>query len=147
MAGIFNASTGGWGNVWTDQDRNLDGDWTDRPDLVGDPLAVDRSTRDAMITHWFNPDAFQANPVGQPGSLGRNVIAQPNRWTLNFSILRDFPISEKYGRFQFRSEFFNIFNNVNLGGPCNALGCGADLGRLTNADSPRLVQFGLKYLW
>ena len=147
MAGIFNASTGAWGNVWTGQDRNLDGDGTDRPDLVGDPLAVDRSSRDAMITHWFNPDAFQANPVGQPGSLGRNVIAQPNTWTLNFSLLRDFPISEKYGRFQFRSEFFNIFNNVNLGGPCNSLGCDADLGRLTYAGSPRLVQFGLKYLW
>ncbi|MBZ5542331.1 MAG: TonB-dependent receptor [Acidobacteriia bacterium] len=146
LAGIFSASTGGWGNIWTNQDRNLDGDWTDRPNQVGDPLAVDRSSRAKMIEHWFNTAAFVANPIGQPGSLGRDVIAQPNSWTLNFSLLRDFPISEKYGRFQFRSEFFNIFNNVNLGCPVNDLQSG-EFGRLTCAGSPRLIQFGLKYLW
>jgi len=146
LAGIFSASTGGPFTVWTDMDNNLDGVWTDRPDQVGDPLAVSRSTRDEMIAHWFNKDAYVANPIGVPGNVGRNTLFGPNSWNLDFSLLREFPISEKYGRFQFRSEFFNIFNNVNLGCPSTSLQSDR-FGTLNCAGSPRLVQFGLKYLW
>jgi hypothetical protein len=146
MAGIFRASTGGPFNLWTDMDNNLDGFWSDRPDQVGDPLAVDRSSRDAMIEHWFNKDAFVENPIGQPGNVGRNSHYGPSSWEVDFSILRDFVISEKYGRFQFRSEFFNLFNNVNLGCPSTSLQSDR-FGTLNCANEPRLVQFGLKYIW
>jgi hypothetical protein len=127
-------------------DNNLDGYWTDRPDQVGDPLAVSRGTRDDMIAHWFNKDAFVENPIGEPGNVGRNTLFTPNSWNVDFSLLREFPISEKYGRFQFRSEFFNIFNNVNLDCPSTSLQS-ARFGGLNCAGSPRLIQFGLKYLW
>jgi hypothetical protein len=146
LAGIVKASTGGPFSVWTDMDNNLDGVWTDRPDQVGDPLAVSRSTRDDMIAHWFNKDAFVENPIGEPGNVGRNTLFSPNSWNVDFSLLRDFVISEKYGRFQFRSEFFNIFNNVNLGCPSTSLQSDR-FGTLNCAGSPRLIQFGLKYLW
>jgi hypothetical protein len=146
LAGIFKASTGGPFTVWTDMDNNLDGWGGDRPDQVGDPLAVSRGTRDDMIAHWFNKDAFVPNPIGKPGSTGRNTLFGPNSWNFDFSLLREFPISEKYGRFQFRSEFFNIFNNVNLGCPSTSLQSDR-FGGLNCAGSPRLIQFGLKYLW
>lgn len=127
-------------------DNNLDGFWTDRPDQVGNALAVDRSTRQNMLDHWFNKDAFVANPIGQAGNVGRNSLYGPNSWDFDFSLLREFPISEKYGRFQFRSEFFNFFNNVNLGCPNNSLQSDR-FGTLNCANEPRLIQFGLKYLW
>ncbi|MFB3923263.1 MAG: carboxypeptidase regulatory-like domain-containing protein [Terriglobia bacterium] len=146
MAGIFRASTGAPFTVWADMDNNLDGFWTDRPDQVGNPLAVDRSTRQAMLDHWFNKDAFVANPIGRSGNVGRNSLYGPNSWEVDFSILREFPISEKYGRFQFRSEFFNVFNNVNLGCPDTSLQSDR-FGTLNCANEPRLIQFGLKYLW
>jgi hypothetical protein len=146
VAGIFSTSTGGPFTVWSDADNNLDGFWTDRPNQVGDPLAVDRSSKDAMILHWFNPGAYVENRIGEPGNVGRNTLFEPGSWNVDFSLLREFPISEKYGRFQFRSEFFNLFNNVNLG--CVNTGLSSDrFGGLSCAGSPRLVQFGLKYLW
>jgi hypothetical protein len=36
---------------------------------------------------------------------------------------------------------------VNLGQPTTALNAGANFGRITTAGSPRIVQFGLKYLF
>ncbi len=146
MSGIFSTATGSPFSVWTDKDNNLDGVWTDRPNLVGNPLAVDRSTRDQMLAHWFNTAAFVENPIGQSGSLGRNTLFSPGSWNLDFSLLREVPISEKYGRVQFRSEFFNIFNNVKLGCPSTSLQSDR-FGTLNCAGSPRLIQFGLKYLW
>jgi hypothetical protein len=51
-------------------------------------------------------------------------------------------------RIHFRAEFFNAFNNVNY----NYDGYGLDtnfdspnFGRITNADTARQIQFGLKY--
>jgi hypothetical protein len=146
LAGIFSASTGGPFSVWTDMDNSLDGFWTDRPNQVGDPLAVDRSTKDAMIAHWFNKDAFVENPIGKPGAVGRNTLFGPSSWGFDFSLLREFPISEKYGRFQFRSEFFSVFNNVNLDCPNTSLQSDR-FGGLSCAGGQRLIQFGLKYLW
>jgi len=44
---------------------------------------------------------------------------------------------------QFRSEFFNLFNNVNFGQPGFTIGGG--YGQITSAGSPRILQFGLKF--
>jgi len=146
IAGIFIAGTGTPWNPWTGNDNDLDGDWPDRPNQVGSPYAVDRSTRALAREHWINTAAFVENPIGTSGNVGRNALYAPGTWNVDFSILRDFVISEKYGRFQFRSEFFNIANNPNLGCPRTNLQSG-NFGKLMCAGSPRLIQFGLKYLW
>jgi len=146
IAGIFIAGAGTPWNPWTGNDNNLDGDWPDRPNQVGSPYAVDRSTRALAREHWINTAAFVENPIGTSGNVGRNALYAPGTWNVDFSILRDFVISEKYGRFQFRSEFFNIANNPNLGCPRTNLQSG-NFGKLMCAGSPRLIQFGLKYLW
>jgi hypothetical protein len=146
LAGIFTAATGTPWNPWTGNDMNLDGDWPDRPNLVGSPYAVDRSTREKAIQHWINTAAFVENPLGTVGNVGRNALYGPGSWNVDFSVLKDFRISEKYGRFQFRSEFFNIANNANMGCPRTNLQSG-NFGKLMCAGSPRLIQFGLKYLW
>ena len=46
---------------------------------------------------------------------------------------------------QFRSEFFNVLNRVNLGNPNVTLGSG--MGRITSAGSARVLQFALKLLF
>jgi Carboxypeptidase regulatory-like domain len=143
---IFTAGTNTPFTVVTGINNKLDGDNTDRPNLVGNPLAVDRSNHAQMAQHWFNPAAFVPNPIGVPGDFGRNVLRLPNEWNDDFSVLRQFPISEKWGRFEFRAEFFNLFNTVNLRGPASTL-TAANFGALTSAANPRLIQFGLKYYW
>ena len=57
------------------------------------------------------------------------------------------PKGERWGKLQFRAEVFNVLNNVNLGQPITTLNAGANFGRITSAASPRIVQFGLKYLF
>ena len=146
VAGIFTAGTSQPFSLATGRNNKLDGISNDRPNLVGDPHAVDTGTRAAMVQHWFNPAAFVQNPIGSPGSVDRNTLFLPNVWNLDFSVLREFPISEKWGRFEFRGEFFNIFNNVNLAGPATTFTAG-NFGQLTTAGPPRLIQFGLKYYW
>ena len=45
---------------------------------------------------------------------------------------------------QFRSEFFNVFNNVNLGLPNSTLVSSA-FGRITTTTTPpRVIELGLK---
>ena len=51
---------------------------------------------------------------------------------------------------QFRAEFFNVFNRVNFGLPVTAVN-GGGFGSITsthaNAGDPRIIQFGLKFVF
>jgi hypothetical protein len=61
-------------------------------------------------------------------------------------VFKNIPIPLKEGmRLQFRSEFFNLFNAVNLGNPNASLSSGAQMGRITSTDSARVIQFALKF--
>ena len=57
---------------------------------------------------------------------------------MNFGVFKTFRINEQH-QFQFRSEFFNLFNRVNLGNP-NMVVSNASFGRITSASYPRVIQ-------
>ncbi|HEX2521053.1 MAG TPA: hypothetical protein VHP35_02945, partial [Terriglobia bacterium] len=63
----------------------------------------------------------------------------------DFSIIKDFVFREPY-RLQFRSEFFNAFNQVNFTTVTTAVNSGA-FGRIRAASDGRIIQFALKFLW
>jgi hypothetical protein len=129
---------------------------------------------------YFNPFAF-ARPVvlaNQPipssggaaiagaigtdiGSIGRNILRGPRQKNVDFSIIKRFRISE-VKNIEFRTEFFNLFNQVNLANPISDLNSvvasGGSLdargniinpgsfGRIiSTANNPRLIQFALKF--
>ena len=51
-------------------------------------------------------------------------------------------------RVQFRSEFFNAFNQVNFNNPdTTVVDLGDTFGRITSAQPGRVIQFALKILW
>jgi hypothetical protein len=60
----------------------------------------------------------------------------------DFSIIKNIPFTERY-RLQFRSEFFNVFNQVNFHNPVTRVTSGS-FGRITGANDGRVIQFGLK---
>ena len=64
----------------------------------------------------FNAAAFTAPASGQQGDFGRNVLRGFGTWQADFSLRREFQLSERIG-IQFRAEFFNIFNHPNFGNP------------------------------
>ena len=117
--------------------------------LVGSIALPGDRTRGQEIAEWFNPAAFAAAPVGSFGNAGRNTGVGPASANVDIGMFKSFtnPKGERWGRLQFRAEVFNVLINVNLGRPIATLNAGANFGRITTAASPRIVQFGLKYLF
>ena len=73
------------------------------------------------------------------------MLAGPSLVNMDFSLFKEFPVHEM-GKFQFRSEFFNLFNHPNFNNPDSGVGDGT-FGQLTSARSGRIAQFALKYLF
>jgi hypothetical protein len=117
-----------------------------RPNVVGDlSLSSDRSLS-AKIAQWFNPAAFAKPATGAFGNAGRDIITAPGAATANAGLFKSFPVPLREGmKIQFRSEFFNVLNRVNLGGPNTTMG--SSMGRITSAGSARVLQFALKLLF
>jgi hypothetical protein len=114
-----------------------------RPDLVGDP-----NVSDPTPLRFFNPQAFQAPPAGRFGTSGRNVIKGPGSQTIDVSLTRVFRMSD-FTRLQFRADAYNVLNHSNFVAPPSMqnFADSPDFGALFVARSPRIMQFGLKFLW
>jgi hypothetical protein len=61
---------------------------------------------------FFNPAAFTIPPSGRFGDAGRNTIEGPGNFSLNSSLSRSIPLSERR-RIEFRLEANNLTNHVN----------------------------------
>jgi hypothetical protein len=100
---------------------------------------------------WYNPAAF-SNPIpGTFGNCGRNNLLGPKQVNIDFSVLKDFRITEKHA-LQFRTEMFNAPNHVELGTPSASWGGSSNVappsnfGYITSTRaSMRQIQFALKY--
>ena len=143
LNGISTARSGNSFNVLSGTDTNLDGVATDRPNVVGDPNISGSRTRAQQIAQFFNTAAFAKVPAGVLyGNAGRNVLLGPNAVTWNAAAMKDFRILEGK-KLQFRTDFFNLLNQVNLGNP-NGTFSNGNFGKITSAAAPRMLQFGLK---
>jgi hypothetical protein len=88
--------------------------------------------------------AFPSPAPGTDGTLGRNTFRGPGIADTDFSLLKKIPLGSNEARyFQFRAEFFNLFNRTNLYPPNANLSSGT-FGLSTQAFDPRIIQFGLK---
>ena len=60
--------------------------------------------------------------VGTFGNVGRNSYYGPHYLDTDLSISKSIPIKESLN-LQFRADFFNVFNHVNLGQPNSCVDC------------------------
>jgi carboxypeptidase family protein len=127
-----------------------------RPILIGDlKTGVGHFDPVAGSVPFFTPVAamplngdvsgpFQRPLLGQFGS-GRNAFTGPRFFNSDFSLFKNFEITERVGA-QFRFEAFNVFNHVNLNNPNNCIDC-SGTGLITslapNAQM-RQLNFGMK---
>jgi outer membrane receptor protein involved in Fe transport len=122
-----------------------------RPSVVAGQtpiLSHDERSRE----RWFNTNAFFVTPLGRFGNAAREPIYLPGMDNVDFSAAKDFRIIEGHA-LQFRAEFFNLLNVVNLGAPGLAVTNPATFGVITTAaqgaagvpNEARVIQFGLKY--
>ena len=117
-----------------------------RPNLAGNPFPSEFKHSAGPGGLWFIPAAFQVAPRYQFGNLGRNAFHGPDFMNTDFGIFKNFPFNERI-RLQFRSEFFNMFNNTNFGNPGGSITT-PNFGKITGmASLQRQIQFGLKLVY
>ncbi len=109
-----------------------------RPDMVCPP---NLPSGEQTINRFFRTECFSA-PPNRFGNAGRSTVFGPGIHNWDMAVFKNFAISERM-RLQFRSEFFNAFNQVNWGIPGRDLGV-AGFGVINSAADPRIIQFGLK---
>jgi hypothetical protein len=153
---------------WQGQDVALDGTQNSQqhaelaPGATGSTITLSKPNRNAFVNDFFNAAAF-VNPnlvaPGTYGNSGRGILSGPGFANTDFSILRDFPFTERL-RLQFRAEMFDVFNQVNFNLPnsyantalvtsTGALANGGTFGQIqsTVSGTGRQIQFALKLLW
>jgi len=136
----------------------------DRPNQIAVPhLSTARQNRQDYFGQGVNnAAAFFSIPIhvaggtgpnqGVFGALGRNTFRGPALYDFDFALIKDTPFGRRKSGaervdLQFRSEFFNLFNIVNMGLPANILN-GSGFGEISKtANNSRQIQFSLKLIY
>lgn len=94
-------------------------------------------------SQWLNLSAFAVPAQYTFGNLGRNTLRADWTRSLDFSLFREFPISESK-RLEFRVDSFNLFNTPIFGIPDTNYN-DPTFGVINSANTPRQLQFALKF--
>ncbi|MBI2689051.1 MAG: carboxypeptidase regulatory-like domain-containing protein [Acidobacteria bacterium] len=117
-----------------------------RPNATGQPAVIaNKEMVDGGL--YFNPAAFVRAPQFTFGNASRNLSDVRIPGTKNWDLLIEKRISfTERMALDFRTELFNAFNNVVFAGPQTNV-TSADFGRirLSQANVPRQIQFGLRF--
>lgn len=111
-----------------------------RPTITG-KVPIEGSTGGVQ---WFTNDGnFTDTSLGTFGTCAAQLgwLRGPGYSDLDFSLQKNFQLTEIW-KLQFRTDFLNTFNAVNLNAP--GMGLGSTMGQITSAQSPRNIQFALK---
>jgi outer membrane receptor protein involved in Fe transport len=95
----------------------------------------DTSTGEPLVGQTIGP--WQRPGAGQIGDAGRNPLRSPGFFQADLSIAKEVPVTERVG-VSFRADFFNVFNQVNLGSPQTAVDASTG-GQITNL-APGAIQ-------
>ena len=138
----------------------------DRPDQIGAPALSTAGSSTRPRNDYFglgaNNASFFSIPVGVSGgtgpnsgrfgTLGRNSFRGPAYYDFDFALIKTTPIGRRESGLeradlQFRGEFFNLFNVVNMGLPANTIK-GTGFGMISKtAGTSRQIQFSLKVIY
>ncbi len=80
------------------------------------------------------------------GNLGRNIYRGPFQQNWDFSLIKNFRLSERQS-LRFTADFFNIWNHANFNSPAQAdVENPAAFGKIVQTvGTPRLIQFSLRW--
>ncbi|MGC1492510.1 MAG: hypothetical protein WA798_14160, partial [Candidatus Acidiferrum sp.] len=138
--------------------------------------ALTSGSMGTRINGYLNPAAFVTAPELYPiqcqndpnfcttgfGNLGRNTFRGPGQQNWDFSLIKNFKLTERQS-LRFTADFFNIWNHPNFGNPAftdvESYQCAAGTPNCVNGilttspfgtinstvGTPRLIQFSLRY--
>jgi hypothetical protein len=164
VAGIVNVQSGNPLTTFVRANRSrsrwspsiLPGLGFDRPSLASGFTHGSAVTGDP--DQYFNPDAFELQPTGTLGNLGRGTFDGPNLRAVNLQAMKRFPfdLRARESEIQFRFEIFNLLNRANFSTPSLLAFSGVrdteqtlpTFGRIrSTSTSARQIQLGLKFLF
>ncbi|HET7208807.1 MAG TPA: hypothetical protein VFI95_19675, partial [Terriglobales bacterium] len=93
--------------------------------------------------------AIDSTPAGCTrgfGDLRRNIYRGPHQQNWDFSLIKNFNITERQ-QLRFTADFFNIWNHANFASPAQTdIELPGSFGKITSTvGTPRLIQFSLRY--
>ena len=146
LVGGFRATTGPWLTVTTGVDIALTGQvTTQRANQVLDDPYADRSINPINGgMRFLNPAAFAQPAPGTLGNSHRNGIRGMGTRNLDMSLTRVVRLTNAQA-VEVRVDAFNAFNWLRWNQPATVLNNTATFGQITSADSPRVMQFSVKY--
>ena len=142
MTGILSLNNGFPFPITLGEDNANVGHTDQRPSVSG-PLVPSGFTQ----THeeWFDTSALYKVPFTY-GNLGKNPIREDGYQNFDLGIVKRTSITESK-ILEFRSEFFNITNRPNFAAPNGNL-VGGGFGQVFAMNGrPRIIQFGLKFIF
>lgn len=159
VKGIANAAINGWSlsfitnwqsgfpfTVFSDDDNSFSAIGADRANITVANISQTKlpSGRGhaAEVNQWFNTADFVPNPIGTYGNIGKNSLRGPGLFQTDMALLKSGKIAGPVN-YQFRAEFYNVFNNVNFGNPDAGL-LDSSFGAISSAGDPRILQMALK---
>ncbi|MBI2690206.1 MAG: TonB-dependent receptor [Acidobacteria bacterium] len=117
-----------------------------RPDYIGGN-AIAPNYRTTL--QYLNAATFARVPIVsasgatlRAGNLGNGALRLPGMWNLDFSLGKNFKITELV-RFQIRGDMFNVFNHTNFSGITTDINSG-NFGRFTNTLGARAIQLNAR---
>jgi hypothetical protein len=165
LSGIATFQTGTPFTIFEDNGSSLQGNGTERANLVGPIQYFDARNQQSFTptatgpgscvgssapgNYYFNPMSFDCVGVSTDplsilsyGDSGRNRLRGPGINNFDFAVEKRIPFAESRD-IEFRTEFFNAFNHAQFLNP-DAFGFDSTFGQVTQARDPRIIQFALK---
>jgi hypothetical protein len=119
-----------------------------KPDLIAPFHTFDPRTHGGYA---FDPNSFalpvqsaSSTPLQLLGNSPRTLCCGAGIDNFDFSVQKQLPIGETK-HFEFRAEFFNIFNHTQFLNADGNISDGTDFGRVKHTRDPRNIQFALKF--
>jgi len=139
VSGILNIRSGAPLNILSGRDNAFNGQANQRVDQISNDVYGEKT-----LNNYLNRAAFAQPAAGGFGNYRRNSIDGPGFWKIDLAISRLVSIATTQN-VELRVEVFNLTNNFNWDIP-NLNFAAATFGRITTqAGTPRIMQFGVKY--
>ncbi len=120
----------------------------DMPTFTPGKIYADRNPRHGNA--YFNTSLFTPEPLGQVGNSSRRFFYGPGIDNWNMSLLKDVKLP-KGKSFEFRAEFFNVFNHAQFNGAFTTDGNLNDgpgaFGYVSGAATSRIGQLAAKLMF
>jgi hypothetical protein len=118
---------------------------TDFADVISPPTITHSVTRPYFTTASFAAPAEAGGVYTFPGTASRGILHGPGGKTVNFTLQKNIPITERVNT-EFRVEAFNVFNTPQFSNPDGNLN-DQNFGLISGLqyNSVRQIQFALRF--